>query len=246
MISHVFKLYNDHLRALIKRDASAYKSGRLRRRDAPPPAKRERPMVLKKSLDGAKEYGQQLVHTSPFKGLVSTVSKRTATSAIDQTAKAVNLPHFNTSLQAQASSFNTRVETSTVDLMEQALDRAVDVLDEWSDLEEGDEDELDEMLRDGLDGIAGKGLAAAAVAFGALFSEMIQAAQRDAGVSEYYWLAQHDSATRPEHLALDNGEAYSWDDPPLSAEDSDNGEDNHPGEDYNCRCVAAPVVPGEE
>lgn len=42
---------------------------------------------------------------------------------------------------------------------------------------------------------------------------------------------------RPMHKALE-GQVFSWDDPPITAP---NGDRNHPGQDYNCRCVARPL-----
>jgi hypothetical protein len=44
---------------------------------------------------------------------------------------------------------------------------------------------------------------------------------------------------RERHAELD-GERFRWDDPPVTNED---GDENHPGEDYQCRCTAYPVLP---
>lgn len=60
-----------------------------------------------------------------------------------------------------------------------------------------------------------------------------EAAQRDAGVTEFQWLATKDARTRPEHRARD-GRRYRWDDPP-------GGE--LPGKVPNCRCTALAVIP---
>jgi SPP1 gp7 family putative phage head morphogenesis protein len=72
-------------------------------------------------------------------------------------------------------------------------------------------------------------------------AELNQSRQRDMGVRQYVWLAMRDGKTRYQHAALD-GEECSYDDPPLSADKSSSGEACHPGEDYGCRCMAAPVL----
>jgi SPP1 gp7 family putative phage head morphogenesis protein len=53
-----------------------------------------------------------------------------------------------------------------------------------------------------------------------------------AGISEYTWSTSLDDRVRPEHEALE-GTKHSWDAPP---------EPGHPGEDFQCRCVAIPVI----
>lgn len=72
-------------------------------------------------------------------------------------------------------------------------------------------------------------------------AELNQERQKEAGVDSYVWLSMHDAATRPEHAALD-GQECNWDDPPLSASDSSSGEPCNAGDDYNCRCLASPIV----
>lgn len=56
--------------------------------------------------------------------------------------------------------------------------------------------------------------------------------QTEVGVSRYTWSTSLDERVRDSHAAKE-GNAYSWDDPP-----SDTG---HPGEDFQCRCVALPI-----
>ena len=93
--------------------------------------------------------------------------------------------------------------------------------------------------------MTGGALAWAALAFGDMFADMNKGAQEDAGVSSYTWLSMNDSHVRPAHAALD-GETADWDDPPLKADVSTNGEDDHAGEDWNCRCIASPNEPDDE
>ena len=55
----------------------------------------------------------------------------------------------------------------------------------------------------------------------------------DVGIFEYEWDARDDELTRPMHAALD-GETFQLSDPPVTNEQ---GDHNHPGGDYQCRCT---------
>jgi SPP1 gp7 family putative phage head morphogenesis protein len=63
--------------------------------------------------------------------------------------------------------------------------------------------------------------------------------QTRAGIKEYVWSTSGDERVREMHAELD-GETFSWDDPPVTNED---GDENAPGGDYSCRCVAVPIIP---
>lgn len=56
--------------------------------------------------------------------------------------------------------------------------------------------------------------------------------QTNAGIDSYIWSTSQDERVREEHAVLE-GQTFSWDSPP---------EPGHPGEDYQCRCVALPVI----
>lgn len=73
-----------------------------------------------------------------------------------------------------------------------------------------------------------------------LNSALTESTQQAAGVTRYRWRSSNDQRTRPMHLALD-GSVQSWGDPPVTSKD---GARNHPGEDYQCRCVAIPIIEG--
>lgn len=60
-----------------------------------------------------------------------------------------------------------------------------------------------------------------------------QIRQENAGIQEYVWSTSLDERVRSEHRALE-GERFSWHSPPSVG---------HPGQDYQCRCVAIPVIP---
>lgn len=63
----------------------------------------------------------------------------------------------------------------------------------------------------------------------------------DAGVSEYKWGCVAGSKAHPVrriHKALE-GKIFSWKNPPITDQ---KGNRNNPGEDYNCRCFAKPIL----
>ena len=64
---------------------------------------------------------------------------------------------------------------------------------------------------------------------------------KEAGVDKYIWrcvVGSPNHPVRPLHKKND-GKIYSWDKPPVV---NDLGDRKHPGEDFNCRCIAIPVV----
>lgn len=71
-----------------------------------------------------------------------------------------------------------------------------------------------------------------------LNSNITQRQQLDAGVREYIWSTSGDSRVRDDHKRLNN-KRFRWDDPPVV--DKRTGRRCHPGEDYQCRCVALAV-----
>lgn len=82
----------------------------------------------------------------------------------------------------------------------------------------------------------------------ALFTvKLKQTGYQNLGIDRYRWKTT-DAPTgtalgnvRPEHAKLHN-RICSWDDPPLKAAQSSSGRDCHPGQDFNCRCVAIPII----
>jgi SPP1 gp7 family putative phage head morphogenesis protein len=68
-----------------------------------------------------------------------------------------------------------------------------------------------------------------------------EARYESAGITEYIWRTVAGSPNhpvRPEHKVLD-GQTFRFDNPPITSKD---GKRNNPGEDFNCRCVAIPIV----
>ena len=73
---------------------------------------------------------------------------------------------------------------------------------------------------------------------GKLYSKISQKQQTDAGCTQYTWSTSQDSRVRDSHRHL-NRTTQNWDSPPIV--DERTGRRCHPGEDYQCRCVALPV-----
>lgn len=68
---------------------------------------------------------------------------------------------------------------------------------------------------------------------GKLNGQLSMLRQKDVGVNSYIWRTVGDERVRPTH-AIKEGRVFSWDKPP-----ADTG---HPGEDYQCRCHAEPIL----
>jgi SPP1 gp7 family putative phage head morphogenesis protein len=61
------------------------------------------------------------------------------------------------------------------------------------------------------------------------------------GVRSYTWSTSKDSRVRPGHAALE-GQSFAWSSPPVV---DPSGRVAHPGQDYQCRCVAIPIFDDE-
>lgn len=64
-----------------------------------------------------------------------------------------------------------------------------------------------------------------------LNGQLSQLRQTGIGIDQYTWSTSGDERVRPTHRA-NNGKKFSWDEPPENT--------GHPGNDYQCRCVAEP------
>lgn len=74
---------------------------------------------------------------------------------------------------------------------------------------------------------------------GKLNGQLTQQRQTSLGIEEYIWSTSKDERVRDMHRDLE-GSTQRWDTPPITNE---KGDRNHPGGDYQCRCVARPVIP---
>lgn len=78
---------------------------------------------------------------------------------------------------------------------------------------------------------------------GKLNAKIAQHQQQSCGVNKYKWRTAGDGRVRDDHKDL-NGKIFDWEHPPVV--DRKKGRRAHPGEDYNCRCVAIPVFDFDE
>lgn len=65
-----------------------------------------------------------------------------------------------------------------------------------------------------------------------LTGAITKARQTSAGITSYTWNTSNDDRVRESHAELD-GQVFRWDTPPSVG---------HPGEDFQCRCVALPII----
>lgn len=63
----------------------------------------------------------------------------------------------------------------------------------------------------------------------------------EVGVTKYMWSTSHDSRVRDSHKHL-QGKIFRFDQPPVT--NLATGARNNPGEDFGCRCIATPILPG--
>lgn len=68
-----------------------------------------------------------------------------------------------------------------------------------------------------------------------LAGDLTRIRQTNAGIGQYVWTSSGDERVREEHALLD-GEVFSW--------SSGHPTEGHPGQTFQCRCTAYPVVPG--
>jgi SPP1 gp7 family putative phage head morphogenesis protein len=60
-----------------------------------------------------------------------------------------------------------------------------------------------------------------------------------AGIKQYIWSTSQDQRVRHDHADL-NHKIFSWDEPPIV--DQSTGKRGNPGTDFNCRCLALPLI----
>jgi SPP1 gp7 family putative phage head morphogenesis protein len=193
--------------------------------------------VVSGSRDAVREAHDNLLgHVEQLDDHLRASATSTADSVRRQLTKILGLdpdefsPDLSGEIDDFAGSLNDMASGAAADL----LDRAEEML--------GLEDPDEGAVRGSLNGVVGTLVATASMAFAYAFGQLNKAAQGAAGVEEYEWSSLHDGRVRPEHEAMD-GTRAAWDDPPLSADKSDSGEDCHPGDDWGCRCLGQPVLP---
>jgi len=141
-------------------------------------------------------------------------------------------------LPSDVAGFAEQFAADAVEKLRGLMDRTLDDVEEAAPLIVGEEIRTS-TLENILEGWISRGINSARNMVTQGTAQLNQERQKEAGIDTYVWLAMHDDKTRPEHAALD-GQEHSYDDPPLT--DSDIGIPCNPGDDYNCRCLASPVI----
>lgn len=77
---------------------------------------------------------------------------------------------------------------------------------------------------------------------GKFYGRLAKMQQQDSGIEEYTWSTSLDSRVRSSHRHLE-GKTCNWNVPPVV--DERTGRTGHPGEDYQCRCIALPIFKKE-
>lgn len=73
-----------------------------------------------------------------------------------------------------------------------------------------------------------------------LNAQLTEDVHASAGITEYTWSTSKDGAVRSSHEKLE-GKRFKYSDPPIVDEKHDRRA--NPGQDFQCRCVAVPVLP---
>ena len=79
---------------------------------------------------------------------------------------------------------------------------------------------------------------------GLLMAKYKEVRYASVGVTHYKWTCVTGTKlhpVRPAHQAL-NGKVFEWKDPPITSTPGEPQKHNNPGQDYNCRCYARPIV----
>lgn len=86
-----------------------------------------------------------------------------------------------------------------------------------------------------------------------LNSDITQSRNQALGLNQYVWSTSGDERVRDTHVAM-NGKLCRWDDPTVYSEDGGEtwasrshigGVEEHPGRDFQCRCVSLAVIPAD-
>jgi SPP1 gp7 family putative phage head morphogenesis protein len=77
-----------------------------------------------------------------------------------------------------------------------------------------------------------------------LMTKLKEMRYTSSGVDSYRWVCVAGSKAhqvRPSHKVLD-GKIFRWDDPPQTSSQNEPIRHNNPGQDFNCRCAATPII----
>lgn len=136
------------------------------------------------------------------------------------------LPQQLAAWEAQNLSLITEMQTARITRLKGVVTQAVGSATRST--------EIEAQVREALGVGRGRAKLIARDQIAKLNGNLTQVRQEASGVDEYIWSTSLDERVRPSHRSKE-GKRFRWDSPP-----SDTG---HPGHDYQCRCVALPILP---
>ncbi len=104
--------------------------------------------------------------------------------------------------------------------------------------------DLEKLIKKSFSVTANKAKFLARQETGLLMAKFKETRYAAAGVTEYKWRCVAGSKlhpVRPSHKILE-GKTFSWNSPPITTAPGEPARRNNPGQDYNCRCFARPIV----
>ncbi len=164
---------------------------------------------------------------------------------IDKTLKGITVPAQLTPARRRliADEWQNNMDKWIKDFTEQEIKRLRK--DVQSAIFAGNRHEsLVDSIRRSYDVTANKAKFLARQETGLLMAKFKESRYTDSGVPEYKWGCVAGSPAhpvRPSHKILE-GKVFRWDSPPITTLPNEPQRRNNPGEDYNCRCFARPIV----
>lgn len=195
-------------------------------------------LSVRARIDRTRLVTQQLIKDSRIGQAAEQVAERTDAHAAAELRSLAGVTTRAVISQDKIVAFRQR----NVDLVSSIAD---DRIEEFSELlEEADKtgmrvEELRDKLQERFDVSKSKADLLARDQVLKLNGEISAERQQAAGIEEYTWSTSGDERVRPYHRDLD-GSRQRWDAPPVVSKD---GRREHPGQDFQCRCVPIPVVP---
>lgn len=173
---------------------------------------------------------------------IAAIGKRVATQNADELGRVIGVPARSLGLGVEAQIEHWR--SKNVDLIKSLGDQELDRIEDLLDTAERGAwrvEELRKAIQSEFDVTKSKADLLARDQTLKLNAQISKHRQTSVGITQYTWSGSLDERERPEHLGLE-GTTQDWNDPPVTNE---NGDRNHPGEDYQCRCVPIPILPWE-
>lgn len=197
-------------------------------------------------IAGIKVQLEQRLDPAKLGPQIKVMAKRVATANGDEFRRVIGISSKDTGLKPALDQFQDR----NVGLIKTLVGKQLD--DVRSIVEEAESgawrvEVLSDKLKDSFGVSESRANLIARDQVLKLNGQLTQTRQKGAGITKYIWTTAGDERVRgnpdgpnPRGLHYDlDGTTQSWDAPPEISED---GRTGHPGDDYQCRCTAFPVL----